>query len=111
MTTLPALEAHHDPGFVLRVDENPLNEGVLVVFDTVMPEFNLSFAVYVFPDRDVSICLQPAAYSFDEIRTADELSELADRCDRLQEWLDDCATVVDWTHENLAELAGKAGLR
>ncbi|MBW3090401.1 hypothetical protein [Bifidobacterium miconisargentati] len=87
----PTLQLEHSPGFTLREYRDPGNECSLVVFETELDEFGLSFAIDLFEDGQTSNVIETNGPIGEDL-TAEQLNTFGDRCDLLQEWFDDCAT-------------------
>lgn len=106
---LPPLQLEHTPGwrFDVYAERDPKDTD-LIVFDSDNDDFNLGFTLDVFADGSVANSLSPAGIVETRDLTVDQLNDLADRTDRLQQWLDDLAVVVAWATEHRAELANAA---
>lgn len=80
------------------------DKGVIDVFESEPEDFCLAFEVDVFDTGEVSTTLLPNGYEY-VVNTPDDLSELANSCDKLQAWLDECSTVLEWAMSHRKEIA------
>lgn len=103
---LPKLQLEHEPGFRFETDLGDEGDAI-AVFDSDMDDFNMRFALDVFKDATLSNCICPCSGTFtNEFLTPDNLADLGNKTDRLQMWLDDCATVTQWATDHAREIAG-----
>lgn len=103
---LPRLQLNHSPGwrFERYPPESPDHDDILV-FDSSMSAFNLSFSSDVFADTGEysnSLCTDGCEMFSDY--TPDELADLGNKTDQLQMWLDDLAEVVAWEQAHIPEI-------
>lgn len=104
LSPLPQLQLRHEPGW--RFTTYDASDPSLTIFDSNMDDFNLSFGLDVFKDGTLSnrICPITGTVTAD-LLTPDDLADLGNLTDRLQMWLDDCATVTQWAQDHIKELA------
>lgn len=91
----PTLHAPHTPGW----SNERLEDGTVVLFSSVQPDFGMQFEADFVESGDLSACLVPdvtAQRLFSEEITPDTLADLGSACERLQQWLDDCAAALAW---------------
>ncbi|MBT1177590.1 hypothetical protein JS532_08450 [Bifidobacterium callimiconis] len=108
--TPPPLQITHTPGWRLTVQPDPSPTDVTcIVFQTTQPDFGLDFEADVYADGTTSSCICPTGVSpctsNREGWTPDALADLATATERLQVWLDDCATALQWTIDHTAEIS------
>lgn len=102
---LPRLQLEHEPGFRFVTERGDEGDAI-TVFNSDMDDFNLSFGLDVFRDGTMSNAIDAFNVEFCVDLTADELADLGNKTDRLQMWLDDCATVTQWATDHAREIAG-----
>lgn len=94
----PDLVSQHTPGWCDEDAGDPVVASRFI-FRSHNDEFGLDFDVMENNPGSVSIGLLPSSWDWN-VETSEELLELSDHTPRLQEWLDDCATVTAWVNEN-----------
>lgn len=101
----PRLQLRHTPGWTMEIHHD--GEPVLTVFESDQNDFGISFEADIFPDATVSSSISPLANAYLRMSdpTPDALADLANRTDRLQQWLDDCAEILQWVIDHRTELA------
>lgn len=102
---LPRLQLEDEPGFRFVTERGDEGDAI-TVFDSDMDDFNLSFGLDVFRDGTMNNAIDAFNVEFCVDLTADELADLGNKTDRLQMWLDDCATVTQWATDHAREIAG-----
>lgn len=103
----PRLQLDHTPGWRME-PRTDYGEHVLIAFESDQDDFHLSFEADVFADATVSSCICPTLSAPDMYMTQltpDAIADLANRTDRLQQWLDDCAEALQWVTDHRTELA------
>lgn len=106
--TPPPLQMKHAPGWLFDIsDDLDSGHGACVVFDTMQPDFGLSFETDVFEDGTTSNTITPTGRTDLPDWTPDALADLATATERLQVWLDDCATALQWTIDHAKEIAAQ----
>ncbi|MBW3078226.1 hypothetical protein [Bifidobacterium simiiventris] len=101
---LPRLQLEHSPGwrFERYPPESP-DRDTIVVFDSDLDPFAVSFASDVFTDGTGSNSIQNSGVYWSD-STPDELADLATKTELLQTWLDDLAEVVAWETAHIPEI-------
>lgn len=97
----PTLILEHDPGWTCIDAGDPVVTSHFV-FETHNEEFGLDFSVLEDDTHEPSIGMTPSDWDWN-VETAEELLTLSDHTGRLQQWLDDCATVTDWIRKHEGE--------
>lgn len=97
----PTLILEHDPGWTCIDAGDPVGNSHFV-FETHNEEFGLDFSVLEDDTHEPSIGMTPSNWDWD-VQTAEELLTISDHTGRLQQWLDDCATVTDWIRRHEGE--------
>lgn len=94
----PDLVSEHTPGWCDQDAGDPLNVSHFI-FRSHNEEFGLDFDVLEDTPGPVSMGLLPSWCDCD-VQTAEELLTLSNHTGRLQQWLDDCATVTAWIRQH-----------
>lgn len=94
----PTLILDHDPGWTCTDAGDPVNNSHFI-FSSHNEEFGLDFDVMEDDTHEPSIGMLPSDWDWD-VQTAEELLALSDHTGRLQQWLDDCATVTAWIRQH-----------
>lgn len=97
----PDLVSQHTPGWCDEDAGDPVVASRFI-FRSHNDEFGLDFDVMENNPGTVSIGLLPSSCDWN-VETSEELLELSDHTGRLQQWLDDCATVTAWVREHEGE--------
>lgn len=100
---LPRLKLRHEPGW--RLQTSLFDPDDLIVFDSRLDTFHLTYGIDLFKTGTVSSSLAPSSCC--ELLadpTPDQLANLGNWTDLLQEWLDDCAEALDWTQRHKRQL-------
>lgn len=92
---LPVMNLEHEPGFGFRIVADDGMDPYVKIFESTYQRFGLAFEIDLFQDQ-LSFTLMPEIPEFG-IEGAEDILELSDQCDRLQQWLDDCAESLIWT--------------
>jgi hypothetical protein len=94
----PNLVLEHTPGWCDQDAGDPLNVSHFI-FRSHNEEFGLEFSVLENTPGTVSIGMLPTDWDWN-VQTAEELLTLSNHTGRLQQWLDDCATVTAWIRQH-----------
>lgn len=94
----PTLILEHDPGWTCIDAGDPVGNSHFV-FETHNEEFGLDFSVLEDDTHEPNIGMTPSDWDW-EVETAEELLKLSDHTNKLQQWLDDCATVAAWIRQH-----------
>lgn len=97
----PDLVSEHTPGWCDEDAGDPVVASRFI-FRSHNDEFGLDFDVMENNPGGVSIGLLPSSWDWN-VETSEELLELSDHTGRLQEWLNDCATVTAWIRKHESE--------
>ncbi|MFT9396459.1 MAG: hypothetical protein ABF545_00095 [Bifidobacterium psychraerophilum] len=94
----PDLVSEHTPGWCDEDAGDPVVASRFI-FRSHNDEFGLDFDVIENNPGTVSVGLLPTKWDWN-VQTAEELLTLSDHTGRLQQWLDDCATVTAWIRQH-----------
>ncbi|MEE8684888.1 MAG: hypothetical protein SOI64_07555 [Bifidobacterium mongoliense] len=104
----PRLALTHRPGFTFDVVDQGTGDECVTLFDSDAPGFPCNFCIHLFTKQgEISSSIQPTRHEWVGDPTPSDLCDIADLCDGLQQWFDDCATVLDWAMRNYTRGQGE----
>ncbi len=107
-TPPPELKLKHTPGWQWTVN---MKDGAVNVFSSEYEAYGFNMGVFVTWDTMPGAPIKPLVYydldiegGYGDLRTPDDLTELAGKTDQFRDWLTDCATVMRHLQKLLTDI-------